>query len=149
MRDQIKSMHVNAAASAMGGRDQMTQSNWGQVGQIVKGQYAYLDNFAEQIANGLPIDGRVLERMKLYTEAAVGTHEKFNSLRFKNAGYDKERSVLDPRANHCTGDGSCVEQAARSWQDIGNMIPIGQRICKARDRCNHEFLNSLTGEVIV
>lgn len=148
MRDQIKSTHVNAAASAMGGRDQMTQSDWGRTGQLIRGQYEYLDNFAQQIADGLPIDGRVQERMKMYTEAARGTHEKFTQIRMGNAGYDMESSRLDPQAKHCEGEGSCIEQAGRGFVPLGELIPIGQRICKSRDRCTMEYMNSLTGEIV-
>ena len=148
MRDHIKDVHLNAAITAVGGRDQMTQADWGRVGQLIKGQYGYLDNFAEELAGGLAVTAAVLTRMKMYTEAAVGTHERFMTRRFANAGYDLERSVLDARAKHCTGGGSCIEQAAMGWQSIGDMIPIGARVCLTRDRCLHEFRNSLTGEIV-
>ncbi len=153
MRDHIKDVNLNAAISAMGGRDQMTQADWGRAGQLIRRQYEFLDKFALQIANGLSIDGRILERMKMYTEAAVGTHERFTRLRMGNAGYDLERSILDPspKVRHCTGAGSCVEQAARDFVAIDSdnpLIPIGRRICLSRDRCTKEYKDSVTGEMV-
>ncbi len=149
MRDHIKDVNLNAAISATGGRDQMTQADWGRAGQIIRGQYDFLDNFAEQIANGMPIDGRTLQRMKMYTDAGVSTHEAFTKNRMGNAGYDESRSILDssPKVRHCTGEGSCIEQAAKGWQKIDDMIPLGNRICLTRDRCTVEYRNSITGEI--
>jgi len=148
MRDHVKNVHLNAAITAAGGRDQMTQSDWGRVGQLIRTQYDYLDNFATQIANGLPIDGRLLTRSQMYTDAAVGTHETFTRLRMGNSGWDLERSILDPAANHCIGENSCIEQAARDFVPIGELVLIGSRKCMSRCRCTMQYKNSVTGEVV-
>src|SRR3972149_1294018 len=52
MMAEIKAAHVAAGAAANGGWGQMTQSDWGAVGQLVREQYDYLRNFSSQIASG-------------------------------------------------------------------------------------------------
>lgn len=152
MRAHVKDVNLNAAYSAVGGRAQMTQSAYGRVGQIIREQYSFLDNFAAQMASGeIPIDGRVRARSNMYTDKAVSTHEAFVKQRMIFAGFDENRSRLDPAAHHCTGAGSCKEQAARGWVKIDSpdpLIPIGRRVCLTRDRCTMEYRNSETGRVV-
>ena len=150
MRQHIKNVHIVAAVSAEGGRDQMTFSKWGRVGQRIKEQYnKYLAPFAQQIADGkIPLDGRFLVRSQLYTEAAITTHDIFNRANMERAGYDEEANELDPGARHCSGIGSCEGETDRGWVPIGSLIPIGQRKCLGRCRCTVNYRNSETGVVI-
>jgi hypothetical protein len=150
MRTEIKNAHIAAAVSAKGGWANMTPSDWGRVGQLVKVQYGMLDNFAKQIASGeQPLDGRFLVRSQMYTDAAINTHHVFQAIQMRNAGYDQERSILDPLARHCSGAGSCIGEASKGWQPIGTVIPIGQRQCLTRCRCNMEYQNSQLQEFVV
>lgn len=52
MMREIKQANISASAAARGGWAQMTQSDWGAVGQQVRTQYDYLRNFANEIASG-------------------------------------------------------------------------------------------------
>lgn len=52
MMQNIKIIHTNAAIAANGGFAQMTQSDWGFAGRLIRTQYERLDKFAQQIANG-------------------------------------------------------------------------------------------------
>jgi hypothetical protein len=49
MMTQIKTSHVASAALSQGGWAQMTQSDWGATGQMIRAQYDYLRNFAKEI----------------------------------------------------------------------------------------------------
>jgi hypothetical protein len=147
MRDVIKNTHLAAMLAQRGGVANVTQSDYGRAGQIIREHYGKLDNFANEIANGKQaLDGRALLRANMYQDAGIGTYETFSVLYHANAGFDFEQSVLDPTVtNHCN---DCIKQAAMGWQPIGQMIPIGQRQCRTNDRCNHWFRNSATGEVV-
>lgn len=133
MLQEIKSVNVAASALANGGWAQMTPSDWGYTGSLIKEQYNYLRNFAEQVASGeQALDGRALVRSDLYGDAANGTYSDMRGRLFIADGYEEEIAVLEPGADHCDG---CLERAAEGWQPIGTLSDIGDEDCQARDRC--------------
>lgn len=139
MRAEIKSVHLMSAALAKGGFGQMTQGDYGRVGQILRGQYTYLAKFAQQIAfNGLPIDGRALRRVDMYFGAGRKTYHATQTAVMTDVGHDEERSVLHP-ADHCD---DCIEEAAKGWSPIGSLIPIGDRQCLSHCKCTMEYRRS-------
>lgn len=143
MRRRIKDVHITAAVSQRGGWEQMTQSDWGRVGQRIQIQNQFLDKFANDIANGMPLDGRFLVRSQMYDEAAISTYDRFERNAMRIAGFDEEHSTLEPGVKHCPG---CLDEAARGWVPIGELVPIGERTCLTRDRCTMHYRNSETGE---
>lgn len=149
MASHIKDVQINAAINANGGRDQMTRSDWGRTGQLIKQQYQFLDKFAEDIASGKqPLDGRFVQRSQLYTQSGETTRNVFETVNARDAGMDEERSLLEARDNrNCEGAGSCPGETNKGWQPIGTLIPIGNRICNKNCRCHFEYRNSVTGEV--
>ncbi len=140
MRQRVKDVHINAAVTQRGGWDQMTPADWGRVGQRIRNQYEYLDNFAAQIANGTqPLDGRFLVRSQMYDEAAISTYDRFERNAMRNAGFIEERNVLEPGIKHC---GGCLTEDAKGWVPIGSLLPVGERQCLSRCRCTIEYRNS-------
>ncbi|KKM03780.1 hypothetical protein LCGC14_1771000 [marine sediment metagenome] len=145
MMQQIKTTHLAGAAMQRGGWQQMTQADFGRVGQIVRNEYGFLRNFAEQIASGeQKLDGTLARRAGLYGQQGRPTYLTFWDSTAAQRGFDEERSILQP-AEHCT---ECVSEAAKDFQPFGQMIPIGRRICRSRDKCLKEFRNSQTGETL-
>lgn len=146
-REVIKLNHLNAAAAEVGGYSQMTPADFGRAGQKIRVQYEYLDNFAAQIADGTqPLDGRFMVRDSMYDEAALNTYDAFQTLDYKNAGWDEHRSVLETgQIKHCQG---CIDEAAKGWVKIdgGGLKPLGTRDCLTRDRCTKRYRNSETGQ---
>jgi hypothetical protein len=134
MEQEIKIIHTASAASARGGWAQMTQADWGWVGQRVRAQYAYLDRFTRQIAGGQQrLDGRALMRARMYAQAARATFQEMRRryARIYKDGVTEER-VLKPNAEHCEGGDNrpgCVELAALGRQPIGTLPPIGAAQC--------------------
>jgi len=144
MMQQIKTTHLAAGAMQRGGWQQMTQSDYGRVGRIVREQYGFLRNFARDIANGTQLlDGTLGSRAELYAEAGRGSYYNFWNSKMVVRGFDLIRSILNPGAKHCT---LCLSEAAKGFQKFGNMVPIGARICLSRDQCSVEYKNSKTGE---
>lgn len=136
MEREIKAIHTAAGATARGGWAQMSQSDWGFVGSQVKKQYQYLDKFAQDIASGKqPMNGRLMVRAKLYAQSGRGTHEEMRRRMERNKGKREERRLLAP-AEHCT---DCVTEAAKGWQPIGTLRPIGASLCRTNCHCRFDF----------
>lgn len=141
MMDMIKQSHVAASALANGGWAQMTQSDWGYVGSLVKEQYQYLRNFAKQIVDGTqPLDGRFLVRTDLYGDAANTTYSAMQTRAYMEDGYDEERRTRENDPNVCD---DCVEYADMGWQPIGTLPePGNDSVCLKRCRCEKEYRKS-------
>ena len=137
MMEHIKNANLNAAMSANGGWAQMSQSDWGFVGQRIKEQYKYLNNYANQIYTGEQgLNGQILVRSNMYGDAARGTFEAMR-LRYQllENGMTEERRVLGA-ADHCNG---CLEQAALGWQPIGTLDEIGDEECLTNCHCTKQY----------
>lgn len=148
--DLIKRTHLAAAALEKGGWNQLTQSDFGRVGQIVRQEYGYFNNLIRQIESGEQrLDGTLDSRMRLYGQAGRGTYHKFERESRAVQGYDEERSILHGR-DHCSTSTrpGCVEEAAKGWQPIGTIAPIGSRTCLSNCRCSMSYKNSRTGEIV-
>lgn len=144
MMQQIKTTHLAAGAMQRGGWQQMTQADFGRVGRIVRREYRFLDSLAREINFGKQkLDGTLARRARQYGQAGRQSYYQFWDNEIDKRGFDEERSVLNP-ADHCKG---CLSEAAKGWQPLGQMIPLGQRDCRANDRCDKEYRNSVTGEV--
>lgn len=146
MMQQIKTTHLASGAMQKGGWQQMTQSDFGRVGRIVRNEYGHLRDLAELIASGeQKLDGTLLRRAALYGQQGRPTYLTFWDGTAIQRGFDEERSILQP-AEHCS---ECVSEDAKGFRKIGQkngMIPIGRRICRSNDRCIKEYRNSQTGE---
>lgn len=138
MRGLAKDVHLANAAAARGGWSQMGPSDYGRVGRVVRDEYAWIRNFRSEIDKGLPLDGRFLARTELYAQAGRETFHKVERQVQLEQGNTLERSILGV-ADHCEGAGSCIGEAARGWVLVGQLIPIGQRLCGRRCKCRIEY----------
>lgn len=135
MRRAIKQVHLYSAAAARGGWAQMSQADYGRVGTLVREQYGYLENFANEIVDGLILDGRFLRRVALYGSAGRRTFHRVEQLEMQLRAMDEERSVLNP-ADHCE---ECIAEAAKGWVPLGTVIPIGERTCLTNCKCDMDY----------
>jgi hypothetical protein len=138
MKRIIKHTHMGEAAIAKGGRAQMMPVDYGRVGQIVREEYRHLEGWVNEIKAGAPLDGRLQNRAKLYTQAGRATFHKVERLEMRDHGAEFERSVLHP-ADHC---GQCVAEADAGFRPIGVMVPIGERECGRNCRCTVVYQRS-------
>ena len=103
MRDMLRDEYRIALELAKGGAQNITQSDWGYMGAILKEQYAALDNFAMDIAIHPEqwLNGRLGARMKLYEQSAYGALEQFQRRVAEQSGFVEERRVLGrPKTEH-------------------------------------------------
>jgi hypothetical protein len=141
MERQIRLANVSASAAARGGWAQMTQSDWGAVGQQVRAQYDYLRNFANEIASGKQrLNGSALVRADLYGQAARGNFEEMRRRMAKLEGMTEEMRVLG-EADHCD---DCLS-AAGHWAPIGTLPRIGDSQCVTNCPCTFKYRKGNAG----
>ena len=144
VRDWIKQEYSTAMILQMGGRENVTQADWGYVGSAVKKQYGYLGNFASDIASepekwmtGNRLDGR----LKLYNQSGYTALEDFKERAMRLAGWTEERNRLG-EADHCSGEGNtlgCLEVTGLGWRKIGELPKVGERLCRTNCKCSMEY----------
>lgn len=137
MAASVKDIHLASSALANGGWSQMTQADFGRVGQLVREQYRYLDNFAQDIASGKQrFDGTLDRRAKMYADSGRMTYESAQRAEARLRGYQEHRSVRHAQ-DSCT---ECVEVAAMGWVSIETPLPLpGDRICVTNCKCLLEY----------
>ena len=140
MRDIIKFELTAAMELAKGGRENITQSDWGYLGSQAKEQYANLSAFADDIANDPGTwlkGGRLKQRMDLYGQLGYAALEDDLNREHQKNGFTEERNVLEQRdEGNC---GGCLEETARGWVEIGSLVPVGERDCCTNDRCSIKY----------
>jgi hypothetical protein len=149
VREGLRSDYVAAMTLQRGGREFVTQADWGYVGSALKKQYAYLDGFAADIAAD-PVKwktGRLDNRMRLYNQSGYSALEDFRKRDVKQAGWTDERRVLGI-ADHCSGEGAtpgCIELAGMGWRPIGTLPPIGAALCSENCKCSFQYRRPKAG----
>lgn len=133
MMGSVKNVHIVGATLANGGWAQMDQSDWGWVGAArIRPQYAYLRDFAAQIASGKqPLNGTALARAELYANAGRATHRAAQERLAQQRGLEMAKSNLGV-CDHCA---LCISEASRGWQPVGTLVPVGSRTCLSRCHC--------------
>lgn len=133
---RLKTLHVATAIAGRGGFASMTSSDYGFLGNLIKAQYQYLNQFANDIASGKqPLNGQFVTRVNLYVQATRGTFEDVKRWEATNQGNTQERRILGV-ADHCD---SCTSASAKGWQPIGTLPRIGESLCKTNCKCSFEY----------
>lgn len=144
MERQIKDAHLSMYAAAKGGWEQMTPADFGRAGNLIKKQYQYLRDWVQEIEEGLPFDGRQIQRAGLYARAPRETLSVVQRLEEQVRGKSQKRNILGI-ADHCHGSPrGCVEITGLGWVPIeagpdDGYYPIGSRLCLVRCKCFEEF----------
>jgi hypothetical protein len=135
MRVVVKDSQLLGAASAAGGWAQLDQRSLGRAGRAIRDQYAFLDRFASDVMTGRQkLDGSLTNRAVMYVEAARAAYEREREAIEIAAGYDEERNIRHA-SDSCEG---CIREERRGWVAIGALVPIGDRNCLTRCRCEIE-----------
>ena len=142
----VKAVNIAGAAIGAGGFQSMTGADWDTVAKNIEEQLDYLNAFAREIEAGLPLDGNVCRRMFMYLQSGRSTLHEIESGHMAQRGFTHYANRLTA-AEHCEGDGSCVEETAKGWVPIGQLIPIGARLCLTGCKCYFAYLNMNTGEL--
>lgn len=157
-REELKREYIREYLSGIGGREVMTQADWGSIGGMLKEQYMFLNNFTDEIALGNLSEGQIRFRAQMYINSAREAHERARSRAAFKLGADEILWVLYPEAEHCD---TCQGRADQGWQPIaenggfpdpdapeGGAFPAdGTSRCLTNDQCSTQYRNSVTDEV--
>ncbi len=139
MRSIIKNTHQYSAALAKGGWAQLTQADYGRIGQRVRYHYEKLSGFVVDLEEGLPLDGRYLQRAESYAQGSRSLYEQINRLEMADAGAVEERNILDDslaEERHCL---QCPELSNEGWVSLGTLPVPGQRLCRSQCYCEMSY----------
>lgn len=75
-RKQVKTAFVDEFVLGKGGRNAMTQSDWGAVGRMIRDQYTFSHEFARDIADGELSLAQIEARGRLYMDSATQAYER-------------------------------------------------------------------------
>lgn len=133
---ELKDSYIVNSQIGRGGRNTMTQSDYGRIGQRLRGEYRYLNNFAQEIADGKLSAAQIQARVDQY---AAGTRKAYYDGRTaacKDGGFTEERRILHP-AEHCD---DCIGYASKGWQPIGTLPEPGESSqCRNNCKCEKEY----------
>jgi len=136
MRNELRRLHSQNRALAVGGWDRMTHADWGAVGGRLRGDYARVQRLATDMQAGnvtLPqalarVDGYIGNaRVQFWSaEQARRAAEGMVSISLRSLGI----------AEHC---GDCVAYHERGWCVAGELPPPGEGSeCNVHCRCTME-----------
>lgn len=129
----VKDVHAASAMAAYGGRLQMSDARWGEVGARVRSEYGYVRNMVSQIIDGTqPLNGRFEARARSYASAGRITFETIQAREAAGRGYTEERNQIHS-GESCR---QCQGLAARGWVALGSLPLVGNRTCKQNCRCS-------------
>jgi len=116
---QLKTNYLQNAALGAGGWDRLTQSDYGRIGGMLRGEYARLPKFAQGIIDETISARQASARSVQYGGKARAMYWS-TSVQTEIAIGKTERKRILGDARHCT---TCPEFASRGWIPITDGMP--------------------------
>lgn len=134
MRTELRRLHLQERALAVGGFDRLTQSDYGSIGRRLRDDYARVARMAQELQDGTATLPQALSRMQGYLGSARAEYYEAERRVLGETGRQwEERRILN--AQESCGD--CIDLAARGWQPSGT-LPLpgsGGTQCTVYCRC--------------
>ena len=133
----IKQVHLVSGAMEKGGWAQLSQSDFGRIGFLIKREYSWFNNLIKQLESGeQKLNGTLNNRVRLYMQAGRSTFHVLEREDEAIRGKTEERRILHAR-DHCP---DCIKYAFMGWQPLGTLpVPGEKSVCRANCRCTMEF----------
>ena len=128
MQEEIKQEYIRQYLLGHGGRlADMTFTDWGRIGAMVKEQYKYLLGFADEIASGNLSLEQIQARAGMYCNSAREAFEKSRGRVMADADMDEEKWLLGPvQTEHCFPAGTMINTPNGQFPiesiQLGNMV---------------------------
>lgn len=129
-RDAIKQLHIQQYLLGIGGKQNMSQQDYGILGNAIQKQYEFLNNFAKELTTQGMSEAQFKARLNLYLNASRSSFERAQLESHRRSGYLWEKR-LRTKTESCN---PCIEYAARGWQPIGT-LPEPTQQCDCRANC--------------
>lgn len=130
---ELKDAHLAQAIFGAGGRVNMDFAAFGRVGQTLREQYGFLNNFANEIAAGNVSEAQALARIKMYGNAVQQSY--YAEYAEQNKGTGKKFYYDLQIGENCV---TCIARSAGNPYEYDNLQGYpgdGSTICKANDLC--------------
>jgi hypothetical protein len=132
MRDALKAEYIQQYLLGIGGEGNLSQKDYGSIGGMLHDQYRYLDNFAQQIADGELTPGQVMMRAQMYANSA---RESFGRARGRAYGIpDGSLPDYPGSGRSCLGLTSCrcfwdIIESDEGWDCYWRLGAIDDNNC--------------------
>ncbi len=126
----LKNLHIQSYLLGRGGKNAMTQRDYGLIGQRLKSEYQYLRQFAEQIKSEPMSQAEFFRRLEMYASAGSGLYEKARTEGHIKSDFRWERRIRT-KTESCQ---SCIGFESMGWQPIGT-LPAPTESCECRSNC--------------
>lgn len=133
--EQMKMLHLQQAALARGGWQNITPADKRRVTLLLKEQYKFLDKFARDIAAGRVSDAQIAWRAGLYPMAGRQSYWQAANAAAKARGLTQERRIAVGDGGTCS---PCGQLAAKGWRKIGTLPAPGGPPCDGINNCRCE-----------
>ena len=145
MQSELRRLHSQNRALAVGGWDRMTHADWGAVGGRLRGDYARVQRLAQDIQAGNATLPQALNRVNGYIgNARVQFWQGERETRRVGAGNVLLELRSLGQAEHCQ---DCVDYHARGWCVDGELPPPGvDSECTTHCRCTMTWREVPAGE---
>lgn len=141
MRELIKETYIAEYMLGRGGLEQMTFRDWGILGYELRDQYAFLSNFAADIAAGRLSPAQIKNRARMYVD---GAHKMFQRGRTEAFGMPRLPAYDGDGQQQCLNRGRCtwliqpvrVDRVLTGWNATWVLDPNAQHCtdCPANAR---------------
>jgi len=105
-RTRLKDVYRNEYLLGRGGRQNMTASDWGKLGAMLKKQYQYLNGFARDIQAGKVSEGQMARRAQMYFDSSRQAFER---------GKSSATGMPDLPAYPGDGQTQCLSNCQCTW----------------------------------
>jgi hypothetical protein len=140
-REEMKREYLRLYMLAVGGKSQMTYSDYGRVGAMLKEQYKYFNGFLQDIAAGNLSEAQIRARLNMYFNSAREAYEKAHAKQAKEWGAVEERWNVTNGIENCP---DCLAYESEGWKPFGYfpVIGSGSTVCLTACKCWKEYRNA-------
>lgn len=134
MQREVKLAYNAAAALGKGGWAQMSKSDWGKNGRLLREEYGRIRSFAQDMADGKVSEAQAVARAKLYADSAYKRYWANYDEQMVDAGKNEERWRTRGDERVCP---ICRGLEGQHWQPLGTLPLPGDP--HAGCRCEKEY----------
>ena len=145
--ETLKKIHLNQAAIARGGVDNLTEKDLGQVGATLKKQYYQgkdentgkrygLRHLVNDIKNLDLSVAKVAYRLGLYAKSGKISYYQTELNAKLDEGFTTKKRALTPGHVHCI---DCIRYDSLGYVNISDSLPFPTQRCECRVNCECEM----------
>jgi hypothetical protein len=134
---ELKNTGLQAAAAGAGGKDNLSNSDYGKVGNVLSQSYRRLNGFTQSLANGDLTLAQALARAEQYANQSIEPFYHSRKGSDARSGKTQARRWLGANFNHCA---DCISLSTNgAWLPIEEVTPNAVNCrCGSRCKCGYQ-----------